>query len=485
MRVKGMGAASRVVCRARVWGVVLLVAVRAASARGADSLVDVLRQKGVLTPEEHARLRSAEVPEAQRAALVDLLRAKGILTGEEAAMLGAERKEAPAQGGVPAAAKPPGAPQVGYEDGLFVRSEDGRFGLKLGGRVASNFSFFEPDTGGVNTATILSLEYDFAFASGLRDAYVVATPMPELNVQVGQFKVPFSYEGLLSKKYIDFVERAAVVTSTVSPSRDIGLMASGQLGGKLLQYQLAVMNGTGQNRSDNNGDKDVIGRLVLAPFAGRGPEHLRGLNFGGAVTYGRERKETITSSSGKTSLVANSIAGLTQTGFGFFSSLPRAGDRLRAGTHLAWLDGPCSVSGEYIHTEEERSGLGPGGADLPDIEADGAYVGGTWLLTGETKPVNARVRPARPLWDAGRPGWGAWEVALRYEFLDLGFADSPGGDGNGYDAAAAGLNWYPNEFLRLSVAYLYGHFDEVGKGKSLDPSKHSANAVLGRVQLEF
>jgi phosphate-selective porin OprO/OprP len=143
------------------------------------------------------------------------------------------------------------------------------------------------------------------------------------------------------------------------------------------------------------------------------------------------------------------------------------------------------VSGEYIHTEEERSGLGPGGADLPDIEADGAYVGGTWLLTGETKPVNARVRPARPLWDAGHPGWGAWEVALRYEFLDLGFADSPGGDGNGYDGAAAGLNWYPNEFLRLSVAYLYGHFDEVGKGKSLDPSKHPANAVLGRVQLEF
>ena len=41
------------------------------------------------------------------------------------------------------------------------------------------------------------------------------------------------------------------------------------------------------------------------------------------------------------------------------------------------------------------------------------------------------------------------------------------------------------ELVRLSLNYLYGHFDEAGEDFSPNPDKHSNNAVLGRVQLEF
>ncbi len=389
--------------------------------------------------------------------------------------------------------------QVGYEEGFFLRGADGNFGLRFNGRVASNVRLLEPDTVQDNTVTLdrgrlsadatfykifrLRLENDFTASSGLRDAFLAAKIWPALNVQIGQFKVPFSYEALLSKRFIDFVERAAVVNSTVNPSRDIGLMAFGDLADKVVSYQLAVMNGAGQNRSDNNSDKDVIGRLVLAPFAAGGPAHLRGFTVGGAGTFGHQPRET----SGA-ALTKNSIAGTTATGFTFFEAVPRRGDRWRAGGHAAWLDGPFSLVSEYIHTEEARDGLGAQGADLPDLDTNGAYIGGTWLLTGETKPFNARIKPRTPLVDFRNPGCGAWELALRYEFFRLRHGpDTPDADSarNRYDGVVAGVNWYPNELVRLSVNYLYGHFDEAGEDLSPNPDKHSNNAVLGRVQLEF
>lgn len=169
--------------------------------------------------------------------------------------------------------------------------------------------------------------------------------------------------------------------------------------------------------------------------------------------------------------------------------MARRGYRLRAGTHLAWLDGPFGFTGEYIHTSEQRRWLAPDGGDAPDLDTDGGYVNLTYFLTGETKPFNARVRPTRPLWSPTNGiGWGAFEAALRYEGFRLSHdADSPTSSEveNRYQAFVAGLNWYPNEVMRFSLNYVYGYFDEAGNGDSPNPNKHSNNAVLSRVQLEF
>lgn len=469
-------------------------------------LLDLLREKRVLTRQEYERVKGTQLTPEQRSGLIEVLREKGILTGAEATKLtsGAPPAPPPAmQTAAPPIEKPP-IPQLGYDNGFFLRTPDGNFVLNFNGRVASNFLFFEPGTTQSDTQTIdrarlgfdatvykhflMRLENDFASSSGLRDAYLAARAIPEFNLQLGQFKVPFSYEELLSKRYIDFVERSAVVNNTVNPSRDIGVMAHGRFAAGLLQYQLALMNGTGQNRSDDNGDKDVIGRLVVTPFADGGPEPLRGFNLGGAVTWGRQASETSTQANGSTTLVKNSISGVTETGFTFFPAVPRHGDRLRAATHVAWLEGPYSLSSEYVQTQEARDGLGPNGSDLGDLDSDGAYVGGTWMITGECKPLNSRVHPAHPLWDLANPGWGAWEAALRYQYFKLRHGpDSPTDTptSNRYDAVEAGVNWYPNEFLRFSLNYLYGNFARRGANLSPNPDKHSNNAVLGRAQLEF
>jgi phosphate-selective porin len=133
--------------------------------------------------------------------------------------------------------------------------------------------------------------------------------------------------------------------------------------------------------------------------------------------------------------------------------------------------------------------LRAGGGDAPDLDTDGGCVNLTWLVTGEAKPVNARVQPLRPVWSvADGFGWGAWEPALRYAAFDLRHrADGPEANDvkNRYDAFVAGLNWYPNEVMRFSLNYVYGYFGEAGSGFSPNPTKHSTNAALTRLQLEF
>ena len=57
---------------------------------------------------------------------------------------------------------------------------------------------------------------------------------------------------------------------------------------------------------------------------------------------------------------------------------------------------------------------------LPDDHFDGFYVYATWFITGETRPFRGgnfdRVRPFKEL---GKDGLGAFEVALRYDKIDL------------------------------------------------------------------
>ena len=503
----------------------------------ADPLLDLLHDKKILTDAELRRVQQAPLAAPQRAALIDVLRDKGLLSAREAERVqnAAQPAQAaakpaptpvaamPAQGvapsTIPAQSVAPGsspqvpgpvaqaaaaAAEVGYKDGFFLRSSDGNFALRLNGRVASNVVADEPDTAVRDNITIdrarLSadatfytyfrgrVEGDFASSSVLRDAYLAVQPRPEFNLQIGQFPVPFSYELGISKLRSDFVERSVVVTQTVNPRRDVGAMVYGTVAGGTLQYQLAVMNGAGQNRADNNSAKDFIGRLVVSPFATWDNVHLAGFNFGGAVSYGNQPAEFTKNASGDLVPVGDSIFGASETGFTFFPAIARDGARLRGDAHVAWLDGPYSITSEYIHTSEERNGLGAGGSDLSDLDTDGAYVGGTWLLTGETKVLNARVRPLRPLWSGPTPGYGAWELALRYEFFELGHDPDPSSTAlshNRYDAGLAGINWYPNEFLRLSLNYVYSVYDHKGTNASPDPDEHSNNAVLGRAQVDF
>jgi phosphate-selective porin OprO/OprP len=78
------------------------------------------------------------------------------------------------------------------------------------------------------------------------------------------------------------------------------------------------------------------------------------------------------------------------------------------------FNGPFSLQGEYIHSQVAR-------LQAKDLGFDGAYVQGSWFLTGESRPYkvkNGTFGAIDPLND-----YGAWEFATRYSWIDLNSKD--------------------------------------------------------------
>jgi phosphate-selective porin OprO/OprP len=375
--------------------------------------------------------------------------------------------------------------QVGIDNGRpFLRSADGNMRFELGGRLQVDFDRAEDGARTLMGAQLgsqfnvrrarlevngqffqwigLKIEADFTDSQPLRDVYLDLKFFPEFGLRGGQFKTPFSLEELTSDLFTDFVERSLI--NELAPSYDRGVMGYGSVAQGIVSYALGGFNGTGQNTSDNNGDKDVAARLVLVPFKTFDNFWLKGFQIAGDLTWGNE--SSLPSAQGRTEA-------RTPNRFTYFAAQPARGDRLRYGVDLAWMVGPAGVKFEYDVQTNERRGLGPGGSDLDKVRAKGWYVSATYLLTGEERRLNAPVFPRHPFVPiAGKWGPGAWELGLRYaelkfhsddpvNFFDGNLARIPGGGrtaDNGAEALTLGVNWYLNAQTRVmfnSTTYWY------------------------------
>lgn len=98
---------------------------------------------------------------------------------------------------------------------------------------------------------------------------------PWLIIKFGQFKTPFTIENPLSPSILETVGQPSLATSymvmgsgAMMPSgagRDIGLTVYGDAG-RYVSYNLAVMNGAGRGKRDDNSWKDFVARLTFHPF---------------------------------------------------------------------------------------------------------------------------------------------------------------------------------------------------------------------------
>src|SRR5256712_13298683 len=88
---------------------------------------------------------------------------------------------------------------------------------------------------------------------------------------VGQFRVPFSLESLLSSTSLETTERSRIVNAA---KRDIGVQAEWRLPDRVV-LQGAVVNGEGPNRAGNPDNRMAyFARAVVTP--------VNGLDLGGA-----------------------------------------------------------------------------------------------------------------------------------------------------------------------------------------------------------
>jgi len=129
--------------------------------------------------------------------------------------------------------------------------------------------------------------------------------------------------------------------------------------------------------------------------------------------------------------------------------------------------GPLQFVAEYqanwLQRDDFTAGTGP------DVTFHGGYAYLAWMLTGEHVPLDRatgtidRVKPFENFFVVNRcgggwgGGWGAWQVALRYSYLDLTDHDIRGGVQNN---ATLGLVWYMNPYASLQVNAIYGDIED-------------------------
>jgi len=102
----------------------------------------------------------------------------------------------------------------------------------------------------------------------LRDAYMQWTRFPSLSLRLGQTKVPFDVQRVVSSSALQFVDRT-LVTGELNLDRDVGLVAYSDdfLGwGNRLRYAIGVFGGDGRNRVGTNNGLLYSARLRFSPF---------------------------------------------------------------------------------------------------------------------------------------------------------------------------------------------------------------------------
>jgi phosphate-selective porin OprO/OprP len=91
-----------------------------------------------------------------------------------------------------------------------------------------------------------------------------------------------------------------------------------------------------------------------------------------------------------------------------------------------------------------------------DYDVNAYYVQGAYTLTGESRTYKAadgefkRLKPNKNF-DPDAGTWGAWELALRHDAIDLNDADMVGaGEAK---RVTANVNWYLNENMRVVTGW--------------------------------
>jgi phosphate-selective porin OprO/OprP len=134
----------------------------------------------------------------------------------------------------------------------------------------------------------------------------------------------------------------------------------------------------------------------------------------------------------------------------------------------AFVWGPFSMQGEYAQLWVDTQPF----LNTVDPTYNGWYVDASYWLTGETRKYEAdtgefgRPKVKHPvLWGQGGGGWGAWQIAGRYDVVDLSDKNATllGFNSNTASAIVActlcgdqqtwlfGVNWWLNDYTRFAL----------------------------------
>jgi phosphate-selective porin OprO and OprP len=399
---------------------------------------------------------------------------------------------APAPTPAPESKPAPAAGIAKHDDGKPARKLD----LKPGGYLQSDARTFASDDG-IRDITIRRLRFkldgnaykrfnfrtliDFAGSRlVVDDAWAELVLAPELALRVGKDKGQFGIERLQSATQLTFIERS--FPTQLSPNRDIGLAARGDVAGGVVHYSVAVVDGVNDNsiiETDTDDELEYDVHVLISPFKSRGLARLGELAVGGAATFGRTfgvqaNPGLVPLRSGGQATIVKYVTGLDDA-----STARLAGWRYRLTAHGYYFRGPAGVLAEYVRNQQTATLMGTGAR----LTNRAWQLAGSVAVTPGDRPTYRSLKPKQPF-DPSAGTWGAVELAARFAELridpdtfDKGFA-SRAGSVERARAVTLGVNWYFNEFLKLQIDYEGTSFE----GGKADGDRAAEHVFAARFQ---
>lgn len=374
------------------------------------------------------------------------------------------------------------------ERGFGLRSPDDRIVFHLGGRFHTDFGsggsravtdefpnvvqirrlWIEPKLT-IDKDLIFNLQYDPSSRSTpVNNLLVTYKGFGAFTLTGGNFKEPFSFEQLMSNNEILFMERS--LTDTFTPSRNTGVA----LGTHGDDWTLSggVFGGNINSGVERGGTAGTV-RATYAPIL----TSSQVLHVGAAASF-----RSLDRRGPDLSFDTTPESFLFKTSLVDTDAIERARAIRRVGFEFAWASGPVRIQAEYISTQVER-------AAARDVAFQGGYVQAAWVING-TSPryaldadtateigVFKRVRPESGQ-RVSHGGIGVFELAARYSAIDLTSRDIRGGF---QQDVTAGLNWYPEPYIRLMTNYIHAWADPTADGVT----GQRGPADIGQVRLQI
>ncbi len=303
----------------------------------------------------------------------------------------------------------------------------------------------------------------------IKDVYIGFRELPFFQtIRIGNQKRPLGLDHLNSSRFNIFIERPLVIEAFNEDARRFGIAAYGVSENEVFNWRYGIFT-----LENVRGDGAAIGdsrqwsgnaRLAATPWydessGGRGYWHVA---IAGMVAHpdGDVDPRDTNANEGRFRTPPE-----TRTSRRWIDTGRIAGAQWYeiAAVETIFNAGPLQIVAEYqaAWMQRDNTTVGTG----PDLFFHGYYVYAAYMLTGEHVPINrrtgtiGRVVPFENFFVVNRcqggvgSGWGAWQVAARYSFLDLTNEDIRGGVENNVTLA---LVWYFNPYASLQFNTVYG-----------------------------
>jgi phosphate-selective porin OprO/OprP len=346
--------------------------------------------------------------------------------------------------------------KVKWKGAPELSSADGKFSFKVRGRLQADYNAIDQDfdiTGrpdvsaaeirrarlGVEGVVFYNVAYKFEvdFANdvtAIKDAYVEYNGLADgLSLRAGNFKTPNSIDEMTSSRFLTFLERAAFVEAWgldrqigagVIYAQDHFTLAAGIFAQEPFEDEVFLDDvKTGAARATVapiNRDVNGVHQVIHLGASWRGRENAEDRRSGGVITNPFNDELFRYRARGADLHLADR-----------FVSTPQIFDEDQFwGVEAAAIWGPVHVVGEYTELEAKViDATFPGTTPLiccngSDPTYVGWYVEAGWFLTGETRGYKegefVGIKVKNPVLGGGKGGgWGAWQIAGRYDVIDL------------------------------------------------------------------